>query len=272
MAVMVMNEEGPLDWFAGAAEYYRRFRPGIPAAVADVLGAAARGDPPRRLLDVATGTGQVVEALLGHFDDVIAIDAEAAMVAEAERVLRPKSPSGTRLEVQHSTAEQFIPPPGWRASLVTICRAFHWLDQGEVLRRLAGHVAADGAVAIFSDGSLWTYPSPWTDAVRRVISEFLGEQRRAGDGVFAVPGKPFREVLGESVFNWVTEVRVPVRRVWSCEQILGYLYSTSFAAPRLFGGQREGFEASAREALGRLSDDDSFIEDAEFHILIGRRS
>ncbi|MFJ6211797.1 hypothetical protein ACIQGZ_00395 [Streptomyces sp. NPDC092296] len=78
--------------------------------------------------------------------------------------------------------------------------------------------------------------------------------------------------MEESPFNQVEEVRVPVQRTWTTEGILGYLYSTSFAAPHLFGDRLADFEAAVRAALAEHSSDDTFLEDNEFLIRIGRRS
>lgn len=54
-----------MSLFTGTIDYYRQFRPGIPREVADIFDAAARHQTPRRLLDVGTGTGLVVEACSG---------------------------------------------------------------------------------------------------------------------------------------------------------------------------------------------------------------
>ncbi|HUZ51396.1 MAG TPA: methyltransferase domain-containing protein [Streptosporangiaceae bacterium] len=257
--------------FRGTVGFYRQYRPGIPPSVADVLDAAVAGSTPRRLLDVGTGTGLVVEALLGRFDDIIAIDDDPDMLAAAEAALRPQLPSGTHLLLQQVTAEEFSPPRGWRAGLVTICRAFHWLDQATVLTRLDAQVSLDGAVAIFGDNSFWAATSPWKAAVRSVIQDFLGEQRRAGTSTFQHHNRPYSDIMRESPFNQVEEVTVPVTRTWTAGSILGYLYSTSFAAPHLFGDRLDEFDQAVRAALTRFSDTDTFNEDNEFLIRIGRR-
>jgi predicted TPR repeat methyltransferase len=262
-----------MSLFAGAAGFYRRYRPGIPAEVAGVLAAAAPARRPRRLLDIGTGTGLVAGALLGGFDDIIAIDNDPGMLAAAEEALRPAVPAGVTLRLEQSTAEEFTPPAGWTAGLVTICRAFHWLDQAGVLARLDGQVAPDGAVAIFGDNSLWTAGVPWARAVRGVVHDFLGEERRAGTGgTFSHHDRPYREIMAESPFGQVEELRVPVRRIWTADAVMGYLYSTSFAAPALFGDRLADFDAAAREVLSRHGDTGGFGEDNEFLIRIGRRS
>ncbi|NVI89327.1 trans-aconitate 2-methyltransferase [Actinomadura sp. BRA 177] len=262
-----------MSLFTGAAEFYQRFRPGIPAEVAAVLDEAApqRSAGARRLLDIGTGTGQVVEALLGRFTDIIAIDNDTAMLATAETVLRPALPEGSRLELVESTAEGFTPAAGWRADLVTISRAFHWLDQKTVLERLDRQVSPDGSVAIFGDSSFWADGSPWKEAVRDVIKSFLGEERRAGSGTFRHHDRPYSEIMSESPFGDVTELTVPVHRTWNTAGILGYLYSTSFAAPILFGDRLPEFEEAITERLTGFSDDDIFTEENEFLIRIGRR-
>jgi trans-aconitate methyltransferase len=269
---LAVDAEAFMSLFTGTVGFYRQYRPGIPGNVAEVLDAAVEKGHPRRLLDVGTGTGLVVEALLDRFDDIIAIDNDADMLAAAEAALRPGVQDGTKLVLGQTTAEDFTPPEGWHADLVTICRAFHWLDQATVLDQLDSQVSPNGAVAIFGDNSFWVATSDWKSAVRSVIQDFLGEQRRAGGGTFNHHDRPYSEIMQESPFHAVEEVTVPVQRTWTADRILGYLYSTSFAAPQLFGDRLAEFEKTARARLAEYSDSDTFIEDNAFLIRIGRRS
>jgi trans-aconitate methyltransferase len=260
-----------LSLFTGTTDYYRRYRPDIPQEVADILDAAAPQHTPRRLLDVGTGTGLVVEALLGRFDDIVANDNDAQMIAMAEAALWPLLPATSSLSLVEIEAERFEPRAGWQADLVTICRAFHWLDQEAILRRLDDQVSPEGVVAVFGDNSFWAAGSDWKVAVRSVIKDFLGEERRAGSGTFQHHDRPYNEILAESAFRTVDEMRVPVTRTWSRESILGYLYSTSFAAPQLFGDRLEEFESAITEVLRAFSSEDVYVEENEFLIRLGRR-
>lgn len=260
-----------MSLFTGSAPFYRQYRPGIPEDVATVLDRAIRPGQPRRLLDIGTGTGLVAEALLGRFDDIIAIDNDPGMLAAAEQALRPQLPDGTALALIESTAEDFTPPTGWKADLVTICRAFHWLDQATVLALLDDQVAPQGAVAIFGDNSFWAADSTWKQSVRAVVQDFLGPERRAGNSTFQHHNRPYSEIMEESPFHQVEEVRVPVHRTWSTSSILGYLYSTTFAAPQLFGNRLDDFETAVKKVLAEHNADDVFPEDNEFLIRIGRR-
>ncbi|QDO51658.1 class I SAM-dependent methyltransferase [Streptomyces sp. RLB3-5] len=130
--------------FAGTSAYYRRFRPGIPVALAVLLDQAAPTDSPRRLLDIGTGPGLVVHALLPYFDDLFAVDAEPGMLTEAEAMLRPALDSAHRLQLRHALAEDFLPPEGWQPHLVTCGRVFHWLNQPRFLDRLSEYMAPEG--------------------------------------------------------------------------------------------------------------------------------
>jgi ubiquinone/menaquinone biosynthesis C-methylase UbiE len=256
--------------FAGTAEYYRRYRPGIPGDVAAVLDAAVTRRPPRRLLDLCTGTGAVVRALIGRFDDVIAVDVDPEMLAVADMLLGQR-PEPATLTLQQGRAENFVPPPGWRADLVTIGRAFHWLDRSAVLARLDKVVRPEGAVAILGEVSFWAVTGGWKAAVRSVIQEFLGEARRAGSGLFSEQSQSAREVLQQSPFRQVEEIALPVRRTWTSDTILGYLYSTSFAARRLFGDRLASFDCAVRQRLSEFGNDDTFLEECDFLIQLARR-
>lgn len=128
-----------------------------------------------------------------------------------------------------------------------------------------------GAVAIFGDSSFWAIGSPWKDAVRTVIKDFLGEERRAGQGTFQHHDRPYNEFLEESAFNQVEEVSVPVHRKWTIESILGYLYSTSFASRGLFGERIEEFESAVKDTLANHGDGETFPEENEFLLRIGHR-
>lgn len=265
------STRGTMSLFTGTTEHYRQYRPGLPEAVASVLANATTPGNPSRLLDLGTGTGLVVQALLNRFDDIIAIDPDPTMLAATESSVRPNLPEVSRLRLFESSAEAFTPPNGWRADLVTICRTFHWLDQSAVLARLDSQVAPDGAIAIFADSSFWTADSPWKRSIRAVVQDFLGKERRAGSGTFTQHNRPYSDIMKESPFDQVEEIRIPVHRVWNAAGVLGYLYSTSFAAPHLFEDRLDEFETAVKAALARHRADDVFVEENEFLIRIGRR-
>jgi trans-aconitate methyltransferase len=261
-----------MDLFAGTAAFYQQHRTCVPEAAAEFLDAAAPSRSPRRLLDLGTGTGLAVAALLGRFDHIIAVDADADLLAAAETSLRPALPDWAALTLVHSAAEVFTPPAGWQADLVTICRAFHWMDQPTVLSRLDTQVSPDGIVAILGNSSIWKSTTPWKIAVLSVVQEFLGERRRAGSGFYGRNDRRlFTEILAESAFHQLTEITVPSRHIRSADSVIGWLHSASFAAPHLFGDRLDEFDQAIRERLRDFGSDDTFIDETEFTVLVGRR-
>src|SRR5689334_16011208 len=125
----------------GTAAYCQRFRPGLPDGVPELLDAAAPDRRPGRLLDFGTGTAILVAALRGR-----------------------------GLSFVLGRAEELEPAAGWQDGLVTICRAFHWIDQPALLARLAEQVAPGGAVALVNPAAaVWEATAPWMVAAREMI-------------------------------------------------------------------------------------------------------
>ncbi|MFJ4818067.1 class I SAM-dependent methyltransferase [Streptomyces sp. NPDC088801] len=259
-----------MSQFDTTAPYYAAYRPGIPKEAIELLAQRVASKEHRALLDLGSGTGQVPLALAGAMTEIDVVEQDAGMLAEADKALAGL-PVTVRLH--NAPAEAFTPLTSYRADLVTVCRAFHWMDQDVVLSRLEDMTAPDATVAVMGDGSLWTARTAWTDALRALIQEYLGTERRAGVGKkYAAHNRPYREILAESAFGQVEEHTVAVERKWSTETVIGYLYSTSFAARPLFGERIDDFERRARALLDEhAAAGGGLIEPASFQIVLGRR-
>ncbi|MDT0407798.1 MULTISPECIES: class I SAM-dependent methyltransferase [Streptomyces] len=259
-----------MSQFDTTAPLYATYRPGLPDEAVDLLTQRVDGKKHGILLDLGSGTGQVPLALSGKVAEVDVVEQDAGMLDEADKALAGL-PAEVRLH--NASAEDFTPSRSYRANLVTICRAFHWMDQDLVLSRLDGMTAPDATVAVMGDGSLWTARAEWTDALRNLIQEYLGEERRAGkDKVYAAHNRPYREIVAHSVFGQVEEHTIAVEREWNTDTVIGYLYSTSFAARPLFGDRVDAFERRARDLLDEHAARDGLIEHASFQVVLGRRA
>lgn len=86
-----------------------------------------------------------------------------------------------------------------------------------------------------------------------------------------VSGRAVRTVLRDSAFSDVTETVLPVDRTWNVEQVVGYLYSTSFAAPYLFMERRGNFDSAVKTVLAEYATGDVVAEDNAFTVLTDRR-
>lgn len=60
--------------------------------------------------------------------------------------------------------------------------------------------------------------------------------------------------------------------MWTPDKVIGYLRSTSFARPDLFGDRHPRFEAEARALLEQhAAEKDGLVEDGVFDVLLARR-
>jgi trans-aconitate methyltransferase len=266
--------------FAAGAAQYGRFRPGLPAKAAELLAGTVRDLPDPVLLDLGTGTGQVPQALLAavpHLAHIEAVDCSEPMLTQARAALTPDLGSCT-LGLIHSSADVYRPLPPlpwedpWSPDLVTCCRSYHWMSGPSVLA-MADRVAGPQAtLAIMGDGSLWTHDAPWTRALRELIQRYLGPRRPAGllrD--YTEPRRTYQEDLADSAWKDITEHRFPVTRTWTPQDVIGYLRTTSFAGPDLFGEQHAAFEDEALTLLRAHAPDGLLVEDAVFTVLLARR-
>ncbi|MFJ3946206.1 class I SAM-dependent methyltransferase [Streptomyces griseoaurantiacus] len=263
--------------FGSGAADYERFRPGVPPPAVQLLASALRSRPDPVLLDLGTGTGQVPRALLAAelgLAHIEAVDVSRPMLDQARDALTPVLGHCT-LRLVHAAADAYTPLAGGETRaphLVTCCRSFHWMDRPAVLAMADRYAAPDAAVAIMGDGSLWTHDADWTRALRELIQRYLGVERRAGTGTaYCEPRRSYEEDLAASAWSDVTEHRFPVDRVWAPKDVIGYLRSTSFAAPELFGERHAAFEAEARRLLDAHASGGPLTEHAVFTVLLARR-
>ncbi|WND40745.1 methyltransferase domain-containing protein (plasmid) [Streptomyces sp. BB1-1-1] len=266
--------------FAAAAATYARYRPGLPDTAAHLLADVLRGRPSPVLLDLGTGTGQVPLALLSAgalLTHIEAVDVNGQMLHQTGQALRPLLGDCT-LTLAHAVADDYEPlatlpgEPDSGPDLITCCRSYHWMNGSAVLEMADRVATPGGAVAIMSDGSLWTHDADWTRALREVIQHYLGPERRAGARSFyAPPRRRFEEDLASSAFSDVTEHLFPVTRTWAPQEVLGYLRTTSFAGQELFAERHRAFEDEALALLHAHAAAGALVEETTFRVLLARR-
>ncbi|KEF42859.1 MAG: SAM-dependent methyltransferase [Cyanobium sp. CACIAM 14] len=202
------------DHFAVVAGGYARFRPSYPAALFAWLASLA---PSRqRAWDCATGSGQSALALARHFQLVLATDASAAQLAQAQ--------PHPRVRYRQATAEQ----PGLEErsiDLITVAQALHWFDREQFYREAARVLVQGGILAA------WTYGSASVDGggIDAVLTQFQ-------DHVVGPHWPPERVLVDEAYrtirlpFEAVPAPAFVMEACWSLEQLLGYFGSWSATA------------------------------------------
>jgi ubiquinone/menaquinone biosynthesis C-methylase UbiE len=252
--------------------YYDMFRPELPVELLErLVSEAKRGAFVHSLLDVSTGSGKVLEQFLPYFNDIVAVEPDPDLLQAAKRRLIPHMHAETSLFFLDASPEIIPFPPHWTASLATICRSFHLMDQERLLAHLDEVVESRGVVAIFSDTCLLLQNNPWVLAARQVVETYLTKPRPRAEDIYQQPAANVEEMLKSSPFSATEHFSLPVRRTWSPQEVLDYLYSTAYAAKPQFGDRVNEFEAALRDTLHRVVPNDQLPEDNEFAVILGRR-
>ena len=209
------------DHFSGHAADYARFRPGYPAAL--FLYLASLAPEHKRAWDCATGNGQAARGLANHFRYVVATDASAEQIKNAEE--------HERVEYRVAAAEKSGLDAG-SIDLVTVAQALHWFDIPAFFREVQRVLKPNGIVAVWAYNLLSVSPP-----IDRLIMEFYEETT----GPFWPPERTivesgYREV--EFPFAELTPPSFELETRWTLHQVLGYLRTWSatqkFVAARGF--------------------------------------
>ncbi len=215
------------DCFSGHAADYRAFRPTYPQELFAYLASVA---PARELVwDCGTGNGQAAVLLADHFSRVLATDASAEQVKNAE----------TRANIEYAVAlAEQCPLADASADLVTVAQALHWFDHDRFYAEVKRVCKASGVIAATCYYA--TSVGPDFDQVLRRWEEFIRPywtpERAWVDAGYRTIPFPFEELPAP---------RFALSVGSSLAQFLGYL--GTWSATKLFVAAH-GFDPLARFA------------------------
>jgi len=258
------------ELYRGTYEYYAKYRPGIPEEVINVIIEYFDIKPTDRVLDIGCGTGQVALVMEGKCREIVCLDPDPEMLTQAKKATKNSKIRLTWINRGSEDLGELKEKLG-TFKVATICRAFNWMDQEQVLNDLNALINENGGVALFGDKSLWTGDEEWQRAVKKVIQKYLGEERRAGKGKFKEPKELWDEIMARSVFRFIKIHDVPIVRNWDIESIIGYLFSTSFTAPHLFGDRLDRFKKEVKSTLLSINPKGVFQENAVWAMTLGSK-
>jgi hypothetical protein len=155
--------------------------------------------------------------------------------------------------------------------LVTIGRAFHWMDRGATLRMLDRIVMPRGAIALFHDRHPDTVENRWTKVLREVGDRY---GRSAEPHVAEIRADEYRtheSMLLASAFSVLDGVSVTIQKPISIDGIVGRAFSMSTCSREKLAERAKAFESDLRAALTALSPGGEFSEIAEIEALVARR-
>jgi ubiquinone/menaquinone biosynthesis C-methylase UbiE len=244
------------DWvwdeslFAGAAPYYERGRLPYSAALANVFEHALRLEGRGRLLDVGCGPGTVTRRLAHLFEEVVGLDPDAEMLAEAARLAAEQdiaNATWVRLRAEE------LPAGLGRFHVVTFAQSFHWMDRRRVAGAVRRMLDANGVVVHVDSAHrdlVWEPPLP-DAAIEELRARWLGKDRRAGQTVRNTSPSGEPEVFAAAGFAAPEVVAVPDGRLLerTIDELVAERLASSGTAPHLFGERVATFEQELRETL-----------------------
>ena len=154
------------DGFAAA---YDAYRPAPPTDLARILALAAGASRPRLVVDLGSGTGLSTRYWSPHADEVVGVEANAAMAAQARRTTG--EPNVRYLE---ASADDTRLPAG-AADVVTCAQSFHWMEPEPVLAEAARLLRRGGVFAAID----YDVPPAIHPEVDAAFAELFAERRRA---------------------------------------------------------------------------------------------
>lgn len=253
--------------FRGSAAYYEQGRlpyaPGYAAVLADRLGQDGQG----RLLDVGCGPGLVALAMASYFAEVVGVDPDPDMLVQASR-------GAERLGVRNArwiqARAEDLPAGLGVFRAVIFAQSFHWTDRDSVAATVFEMLEPDGYFVLISDlkeplthPAPLPYPGPPWDRIAALVRDYLGEGRRAGQGVLR-NGTPSGEgvIVERAGFEGYQRLRVPSGAVVerSADDVVAWVFSRSDSAPHLYGDRLDEFERDLRASLDQVSPDGVFAE------------
>ncbi|MHB8515617.1 MAG: class I SAM-dependent methyltransferase [Dehalococcoidia bacterium] len=253
--------------FCGAAPYYVRGRLPYAPGLADAAARTLRLDGRGRLLDVGCGPGVIALRFAHLFEQVVGVDPDQGMLAEAERLALEQNVRNTRWVRARG---EDLPAGLGTFRVATFARSFHWMHRDRVAAAVLKMLEPGGAfvqVTETSDGVPepevpLPYPAPPREAITEIIHRYLGPERRAGQGIRTSSPDGEDAVLVHAGFAPALRVRVVGRQllVRTIDDVLASYYSSSGTAPHLFGDQLPDFDADVRRVLATASFSGVFAE------------
>jgi ubiquinone/menaquinone biosynthesis C-methylase UbiE len=253
--------------FKGTVPFYERYRLGYPDRLIRHVIAFTRLEPGDAVLDLGTGPGLLAIPFATAGMTVSAADPEPDMLDAAAESARS---AGVALQLWRCSSYDLSAEMG-PYRLVTMGRAFHWMDRVATLQMLDRIVAPGGAIALFHDDHPDTAENRWMQVLREVGDRYgrsaephVAERRAEGYRTHA-------SVLLASTFSVLDGIGVTIRKPISVDEIVGRAFSMSTCSHGKLGTRAAAFEDDLRAALASLAPSGVFTEIAEIEALVASR-
>jgi SAM-dependent methyltransferase len=238
------------DLYRGTARNYERFRVAYPQSMIDDLAERSEAGGEGRLLDLASGTGQISFALCRRFGQVWAIDQEPDMLGVAREKAEAAGIGNIRFV---ASAAEDLSAPEQSFDLVAIGNAFHRLPRETIAALVFRWLRPGRFLALAWGGSPWEGQAPWQQAMSATMQRW---QTRAQARGRVPPGyerarseRPDVVILREAGFQLAGSYRFPTAHEWTIETLTGFVFSTSVLSRAALGGHASAFANDLQQEL-----------------------
>ncbi|MCK4392768.1 class I SAM-dependent methyltransferase [Candidatus Bipolaricaulota bacterium] len=246
--------------FKSTAYYYSRYRLGYPQEFFHYLRDRFQLDGTGRLLDLGCGTGELAIPLAEYFQEVIGMDPEPEMIAEAEKKAKQNRITNIRWIEGGSYDLEDLQEEIGELTMVTIGTAFHWMDRDAILECLSRMLIPDGVLVEVGSSGKCPTPTEWGKTAKAVIRKWLGEARQAGSSTYEHPKERHEVIFARSPFKRTETYQLEYENSRNIESIIGFYLSTSFCSEFVLGEKKEAFVRDLREALYKINPSGEFKE------------
>ena len=192
------------------------------------------------------------------------------MLQEGKSLASKKEIANIKWNLGESANLSRMSPIIGEIDLTVIAKAFHWMEREQTLRDLYLMTKPGGGLSIIFDTGPRDPPfTKWKSVIDDAVHHWLGDVRQAGTkGAYTHPSIRFETVLEESQFHNMESVVIKTKRKWTIDEIVGYLYSTSYSSIPVLGDKKESFEADIRRRLAEIESSGIFEEEATTKMLL----
>ena len=172
--------------FEGTSEYYDQYRPKYPAGMFSDMVSKFNLTSKDKVLDIGCGPGVLTIPLNKYVKEVVAVDIDPGMIKAGQELAEQAKIKNIQWVLK--SADDLDENIG-TFKLITFGASFHWLDREKFLILAFKTLTDDGGIFItWSGHSIWNKDrTGWEEKTLEIIKKYLGNKRRAGDGIYQAP-------------------------------------------------------------------------------------
>ncbi|MDO9711491.1 class I SAM-dependent methyltransferase [Paracraurococcus lichenis] len=250
--------------FRDLADVYAAGRPTYPPLLARRVATLVGLDGRQDVLDLGTGPGFLALDFHPYARRVTGIDPEPEMLRVARAAA---AAAAARIDFVEGSSNDLGRHPGL-FRLVTIGRAFHWMDRPRTLAALDDIIDPQGGVALFVERYPEVPANAWHVPFQAVIERYaVTDPARE----VLASGKDHEAVLLASAFSHLERIAVLERRATPVQRLVDRALSFAKAWQGHPGSRRDDLAGEIRSVLQGFAEDGIVHEVLEGTALIARR-